>query len=185
MTSPMSRPGWYPDPSGTPGQRYWDGRQWTHHAPPPSIVINNTVGVPAPVIIASGPNHALHLILTLLTCGLWLPVWLIVAVVGHSRVRVAGQSSNTPLVVGAVIGGLVLLGLAVEHPVALIPLAVLAVLGYLGYQRYERALERRAEQERLAARADAENQAFMSGDPSAMYGQYPPPFPPPYAPEQA
>ena len=22
-------PGWYPDPSGAPGQRYWDGQQWT------------------------------------------------------------------------------------------------------------------------------------------------------------
>jgi hypothetical protein len=25
--------GWYPDPSGAPRQRYWDGRQWTGHAP--------------------------------------------------------------------------------------------------------------------------------------------------------
>lgn len=24
-------PGWYADPSGAPGQRYWDGRQWTQH----------------------------------------------------------------------------------------------------------------------------------------------------------
>jgi Protein of unknown function (DUF2510) len=179
MTNPMPRPGWYPDPAGN-GQRYFDGTKWTaHHVPPPpSVVINNAVNASAPVFIASGPNHALHLILTLLTCGLWLPVWLIVAVVGHSRVRAGGQSSYTPLVVGAVIGGLVLLGLVVEHPVALIPLAALAGLGYLGYRAYERAVERRAEQTRIAARADTENQALMSGDPSAMYGQYPPPFPP-------
>jgi hypothetical protein len=26
--------GWYPDPSGAPHQRYWDGKQWTGHAPP-------------------------------------------------------------------------------------------------------------------------------------------------------
>jgi hypothetical protein len=25
--------GWYPDPSGAPRQRYWDGHQWTGHAP--------------------------------------------------------------------------------------------------------------------------------------------------------
>ena len=24
----MAQPGWYPDPSGGGGQRYWDGRQW-------------------------------------------------------------------------------------------------------------------------------------------------------------
>jgi hypothetical protein len=27
-----------------------------------------------------GPNHAFHLIMSIATCGLWLPVWLIVAV---------------------------------------------------------------------------------------------------------
>lgn len=31
MTTPA---GWYPDPSGQPGQRYWDGQQWTGHAAP-------------------------------------------------------------------------------------------------------------------------------------------------------
>jgi hypothetical protein len=27
--SAAPRPGWYPDPSGAPGHRYWDGQQWT------------------------------------------------------------------------------------------------------------------------------------------------------------
>ncbi|TBN56918.1 DUF2510 domain-containing protein [Glaciihabitans arcticus] len=27
--------GWFPDPSGTPRQRYWDGAQWTEHFHPP------------------------------------------------------------------------------------------------------------------------------------------------------
>jgi hypothetical protein len=26
-------PGWYPDPSGAPNSRYWDGTQWTQNAP--------------------------------------------------------------------------------------------------------------------------------------------------------
>lgn len=31
----MSIPaGWYPDPSGAPGTRWWDGGQWTAHASP-------------------------------------------------------------------------------------------------------------------------------------------------------
>jgi hypothetical protein len=29
-------PGWYADPSGQPGQRYWDGATWTHWTNPPS-----------------------------------------------------------------------------------------------------------------------------------------------------
>src|SRR5947209_7754317 len=28
--------GWYPDPSGAPQQRYWDGAGWTAHVPPPA-----------------------------------------------------------------------------------------------------------------------------------------------------
>jgi len=33
MTSPQPAAGWYPDPSGGPGQRYWDGSQWSEAAP--------------------------------------------------------------------------------------------------------------------------------------------------------
>jgi hypothetical protein len=29
MGQPSSAPGWYPDPSGAPGKRYFDGVQWT------------------------------------------------------------------------------------------------------------------------------------------------------------
>ena len=28
MTTPPSTPGWYPDPSGAPGKKYWNGQQW-------------------------------------------------------------------------------------------------------------------------------------------------------------
>jgi hypothetical protein len=28
MTTPPRAPDWYPDPSGEPGLRYWDGQQW-------------------------------------------------------------------------------------------------------------------------------------------------------------
>lgn len=40
MTQPPTPPGWYPDPDGSPGQRYYNGTQWTENraapqAPPP------------------------------------------------------------------------------------------------------------------------------------------------------
>ena len=38
----MSAPGWYPDPSGAPTRRYWDGKQWAPPPPPPRR--NNTGG---------------------------------------------------------------------------------------------------------------------------------------------
>lgn len=35
MTTVHPPPGWYPDPSGAPSQRYFDGTDWTmYHAPP-------------------------------------------------------------------------------------------------------------------------------------------------------
>jgi hypothetical protein len=29
--------GWYPDPKTHPGQRYWDGKDWTEHVSPPGL----------------------------------------------------------------------------------------------------------------------------------------------------
>ena len=34
MTEPAPRPGWYPDPSGIPTQRYFDGTEWTGQVAP-------------------------------------------------------------------------------------------------------------------------------------------------------
>ena len=54
-----SRPpaGWYPDPSGAPGQRYFDGVDWTPH-----VVATQRPG--GQTVVVTGPNHALHAILT-------------------------------------------------------------------------------------------------------------------------
>lgn len=37
-------PGWYPDPDGKPGEKYWDGNSWTKESRPLSII----PGKPAP-----------------------------------------------------------------------------------------------------------------------------------------
>jgi hypothetical protein len=41
MTTPPTPAGWYPDPDGSGGQRYWDGSTWTEHRSP-------AVAAPAP-----------------------------------------------------------------------------------------------------------------------------------------
>jgi hypothetical protein len=76
----MTAAGWYPDPSGQ-GQRYFDGQRWTEHLvpPPPSRAERITV---------TGPNHALHALISLFTCGLWLPIWMIIAILDSKKVKV-------------------------------------------------------------------------------------------------
>jgi hypothetical protein len=31
--------GWYPDPEGSPGQRFWNGDAWTDHRPPDALPV--------------------------------------------------------------------------------------------------------------------------------------------------
>jgi Protein of unknown function (DUF2510) len=142
---PPTPAGWYPDPGGQPGQRYHDGQRWTQHfvptpptAPPPAA--------PAVAVAVSngGANHALHAVLTFLTCGLWLPVWILVAIfgggssssvaVGPGGVIANAGANKRPLIVAAVFVGLVVLGTAVEHP------WLFVVLGALGILRRARLL---------------------------------------------
>jgi Protein of unknown function (DUF2510) len=91
--------GWYPNPSGAPGQRFFDGRDWTAHhraAPPqPMGAPPHPAASPQPLpmqtsVVVTGPNHALHAVLTLLTfwaCGGWAWIWLIVALSNRRRVH--------------------------------------------------------------------------------------------------
>jgi hypothetical protein len=74
MTTPP--PGWYPDASM--GARFWDGTKWIDVPQPPPPQTAH--------VVVSGPNHALHFVLTLLTCGLWLPIWLLIALDNKQQV---------------------------------------------------------------------------------------------------
>ncbi|ARQ94607.1 membrane protein [Mycobacterium phage Journey13] len=70
MTNPY-RPG-VDEPAWHAGQPYGQPV-----APPP---------MPAAVLPVK-TNHAMHLVLSLITCGMWLPVWIVVAMVNSSRTR--------------------------------------------------------------------------------------------------
>ena len=102
MSTPATPPGWYPDPSGQPGQRYFDGLRWTQHFTP------HAPAAPAPAVAvavanaggggSNGGMHVVHLLLTLLTCGLWLPIWIIFAIIEG----VGGSRPSTAVAVGGV-----------------------------------------------------------------------------------
>jgi hypothetical protein len=51
MTS-QAPAGWYPDPSGVPGHRWWDGGAWSEHTSPPAA--QPVAATPAPVVDAFG-----------------------------------------------------------------------------------------------------------------------------------
>ena len=95
--------GWYPDPENatgfrygsTPSLRYFDGIQWTdQRAPmprhqnrqgpsPQPVIVNQQFAPPQTVYVSGGSSSmaGLHLLLTIFTCGLWLPVWILIEIV--------------------------------------------------------------------------------------------------------
>jgi len=104
--APTVPAGWYPDPENTtgyryggiPSMRYFDGVQWTEHRAPmqrtqqrhpyaqqPIFVQQNVV---APPVVVRGGNSSMagiHLLLTIFTCGLWLPIWILIEIIQASN----------------------------------------------------------------------------------------------------
>lgn len=90
------------DPYGRAEMRYWDGTRWTDNvtnngvpsvdalvAPPsppmnpqpPIINITNTATAVNPALALVGlkrTHHGIHFVMTILTLGLWIPVWILV-----------------------------------------------------------------------------------------------------------
>jgi hypothetical protein len=58
MTTPPTPAGWYPDPDGSGGQRYWDGFSWTEHrypAAPAPAAAAPAVSAPAEPVAHAEP----------------------------------------------------------------------------------------------------------------------------------
>jgi Protein of unknown function (DUF2510)/Domain of unknown function (DUF4352) len=58
MTTPPGPAGWYPDPDGSGGQRYWDGTSWTEHRSPAEVADPPANEEPTAVVqLRSVPNE--------------------------------------------------------------------------------------------------------------------------------
>ncbi|OBB35896.1 DUF2510 domain-containing protein [Mycobacterium sp. 852002-51961_SCH5331710] len=86
MTTPPTPAGWYPDPNGTGGQRYWDGSTWTEQRSP------DLGSQPAPP--PSAPDNRRLLTGYLAACGALLLV-LIAAVVYGVYLNDADDTADT------------------------------------------------------------------------------------------
>ena len=51
MTTPPTPAGWYPDPDGSGGQRYWDGSTWTEHRSPAAPASAELPGTEQPTVV--------------------------------------------------------------------------------------------------------------------------------------
>lgn len=143
--------------------------------------IGSTAGDAARV---SAPNHALHLLLTVFTCGLWLPVWLIITLVnrrsfrpGWPRPDFRGFVSAHPAL--SAFGAFALLVAIIADWKAVAGIAIIAaiVAGLVTPVMLvvRSAQRRREEMAAIAARADDQHQAVLRGDDQwGVFGQKPP-----------
>lgn len=77
MTSPA--PGWYPAPDGKPYERWWAGTAWGDQTRPLHLVQMPSSTVTYQPVATS---HTFHLLMSLLTCGLWaIFVWFPVTII--------------------------------------------------------------------------------------------------------
>ncbi|WP_298462369.1 DUF2510 domain-containing protein [uncultured Cellulomonas sp.] len=101
-------PGWYPDPAGTPAERWWDGAAWDTRTRPVSLlaqpltrqVVRNT-----PATVGLGLGALSLLVNTLLVVSLGA---LVVCVLGLARAGQLGTAGFAPVGRGRAVAGLVL-----------------------------------------------------------------------------
>lgn len=83
MTSTAA--GWHPAPDGQPYLRYWDGAAWTEHTAP----LTQPIAQQPTQMVTRQPvktSHTFHLIMSILTCGVWAVfVWLPIGVLNSMR----------------------------------------------------------------------------------------------------
>jgi hypothetical protein len=116
-------PGWYADPTGQAGVRWWDGSQWTSYsAPHPG---GGAAGVPRPALPATTPVYTPFIwvivflpLLSSLTIFLYRPSFRMVDIGGVQTVDPA--SMFTPgyvavLLIGTVIYALAIVFAALDH----------------------------------------------------------------------
>lgn len=107
---PLSAPGWYPDPSGAPGQRYWNGTDWTEVPPPPAQqAASKEKNIPGLIALVLGIIGFIFACIpgALIIGWILLPIAFILGIVG---LLLSGKAKGTSIaaiitsVIGVVVG---------------------------------------------------------------------------------
>ena len=138
--------------------RYWNGTGWTAEEAAPAVATNDA---------APEPNHRLHLVLTICTCGLWLPAWLAVTLLDPRGARVIrGFVSAHPMLTGIAVLASLIFVLADWKTFALLASFVAVATGLMmsAMLAVRSARRRRQEKAEIAARAEDQHEALLHGD---------------------
>lgn len=92
MTTPPRAPDWYPDPSGKPGHRYWDGRQWLADVPATASPEQPSEQPPEQPLTTSprAPRQ------TALIAALFVTVAILFAIIGITSYLLLSRSHQAP-----------------------------------------------------------------------------------------
>ncbi len=92
--------GWYPDPADRRATRYWNGEAWGAPTAQDQALamagriaywtkwdwrVESQTEIQAVLVRGHRPNHVLHLILTIITAGIWGLVWIALAIFGGEK----------------------------------------------------------------------------------------------------
>lgn len=98
-------PGWYDDPEQATALRWWSGSEWggdQQEALDARIAhwikwgyrVESQSPTQAVLVTGRRPNHILHVILSVITLGLWLIVWFLVATFSGEKRKTISVSAD-------------------------------------------------------------------------------------------
>lgn len=96
MTTQPPPAGWYPNPSGKPGQMYWDGQRWVPPAGPPQNPVPASLRRRWTSLRTRTKIAAVAAVVGMMAFTLWVSIGIIDSVFGSSSPAAQSSSGHNP-----------------------------------------------------------------------------------------